>query len=617
MQKKNAHTYKKKGNYSPIPKSRIQKGAKTIIALRGHDWNRIHIKDIRRLQKKIGAVLALDDGAIVHALKHNIDVLLLEDFLEHSELVNINKQAIDIVSSWHIELKDTHTFDNINFAEVTSHTLMDIWQQILSAYACAKIINEKKIHVILIKEEDDTIPLLSMKNEIFCKVCSLVLNSYNIIILKNPKKTIYTVKNNYFSLKSPIDNKPLVTLANFDIDRAHILLSKLKYICNDVSIISITTCFGAMAKKHKDLNEIIINDPYEFDDNTYLNAFTLAFKSFKENINFLPKELHSFLFQIFKYYYTKYYPELLSKYFAYKELFIKHKPLCVFGNDVGITEALLPIFAANTLGIPTFIWGHALLQPCSYYLPPLSTLILHTAQGLRSAMAHNFPRERCLLVKDQNELDILYKVNPCSWNTKKDKIKILVLPAVAKVFINTSVYFGNYYRKLENIKILCSPPKHLNVDIKFKEHPGFPDLGMQYFLNKNQKKMFFPANDNLSYLLQSADICILLGEVGCALIHTSKLMPTLLVTHTMTGIATFSHASDYPNIVDSPEDIWPWIEKVISSSSYRNKMMKKQQDFHYIDEKTMTFEQTLEKEIKCLQLKNDNIVITPPIATTV
>jgi len=93
--KKNKYTYKKKGDYSPIPKSRIQKGAKTIIALRSCDWNRIHIKDIRRLQKKIGAVLALDDGAIVQALKHGIDVLILEDFLEHSELVNINKQAIN------------------------------------------------------------------------------------------------------------------------------------------------------------------------------------------------------------------------------------------------------------------------------------------------------------------------------------------------------------------------------------------------------------------------------------------------------------------------------------------------------------------------------------------
>lgn len=108
----------------------------------------------------------------------------------------------------------------------------------------------------------------------------------------------------------------------------------------------------------------------------------------------------------------------------------------------------------------------------------------------------------------------------------------------------------------------------------------------------------------MTSLIQSADICILLGEIGCALLHTSKSLPTLLVTYAMTYPfytvnGDIDHTvTDYPNKADKPKDIWPWIEKVTTDELYRKEMLEKQEKFHYIDENTMTFEQEMKAKTK-------------------
>lgn len=615
---KNKSTYKNKGNYSPIPRSRIQKGAKTIIALRGCDWNRIHIKDIRRLQRKIGAVLALDDFALAHAVKHGIDVLLLEDFIEHSELVDIEKQIYKLINSWGHKLANVYTFDNINFAEVDRRGLNEFWNQVVSAYICAKKINEKKLHVILIDEDENT-PLNLGRSEIFCKVCSLITDSYSTIILKNHKKYTCTIKEYTFSLNTPIDNKPVAVLANYELKRDEKLLAKLKHIHSGLNIIC-SSIYDNQEDMNADneLNGIPIYNIYEHDASADVNFAIPSFNDVKSIIGFLPEELHTFIYQALEFYFTKYYPSLLCRYYAYKNLFIKHRPLCVFGVDEATNaENAIPLLAANALDIPTFSWGHALTQSYKFYNRYVSTYIIHTAQGMRNAVANNIPKNKLLLIKDQGELNILYKVEPYFWNAHKDVIKILVLPSPIKVF-GTSIGYTNSCRQMEVVKILCSPPKHLAIDLKFKEHPGFDSPSIYPLLNIDRKKWAIPASANLLDIMNNVDICILLGEIGCALLHISKLVPTLFITYAVTlpykitneypnkKVFTYDQAiNDFPNKIDNPKDIWTWIEKVLTDESYKKTIMEKQQQFHYIDENTITFEQAMEEKLSHLQIENN------------
>lgn len=558
-------------------------GYDPILALTGKDWKSLSRYKLYRFNKKFKAILALDDVAVFMAYECKIPFMTIEKFMEPFKISEICYKAHHLSKTWFKDLAQLYIKEGVNWAQIDQESLRFFWNEALIAAEFMKIIQKIEQKLVVVTRTPYTPAAYYYAEDTFGRIC---LSSQSPLVFEIKSSGLYQ-QPKFIPMPSwtnlgleNIKDAYICVINPAEINRSRDILMDLenKY-ANNFIVLTIGPYNGAK------FSFPIISLPISLYNCNNDQIFSTAWHEIQEYDLDIPKFIYPYVYQTMHYYHSRRWPSLIKIFLQFQKLFSLHRPRCVMGTDLVDAESQLAAVAANSLGIPTFAWGHALVNNFDRWQPYCSKKILvPTRYAYEAAKLAKIPENRIVNVRNINR-DTLYDQHVISWpiRTKSDEIRILILPYINRIS-GTSYICSNLQTHTTIVNFLCNPPPKIKdkIIIRFKCHPQVHTYSPFILNGINGSEYLFPSNASLQPLLDECDICILLGEIGCALVHSSKRVPTIFIPDDAKLFHLYSQQAIeyiYPLIIRNYKETWNYIEKIINDPYFTENMMKKQLEF--------------------------------------
>ncbi|MBM4053447.1 MAG: class I SAM-dependent methyltransferase [Planctomycetes bacterium] len=293
----------------------------------------------------------------------------------------------------------------------------------------------------------------------------------------------------------------------------------------------------------------------------------------------------------FEYYCRHRWPMLAASLSTWMEIWKLVKPNVVLTSQLIDAESQLPAEAANRLGIETFAMPHG-----GFYLGDEAQVSKNNLYSFKTHKYHlkkgGIPEENIVACKGivaDNEYQ-MKGINLEMLTSEKPTWKILVLSTMATldgVFLPIVSLQG----QINAFKILNNPPQNIadKLFIKFKVHPGWPDLESLSVAGINIERDVFPPNSDLHSILHHFDLIIDLNLSGTAIIHTIRAIKPILFFWPCR--VNFSHWYEEiflqaGKLADNPEKLWKHITRFFTEDKFAQLLRNKVEIFanNYLDD---------------------------------
>lgn len=575
----------------PIPWFMISKKSNVILAMRGHDFEALPIFSFIKKGIKIESILALDDKAIAIALKNKIPFIIYEDFLKEKQLNEAAEKAYHSSWNWANNISEINNM-GVDWSKFDHEALFYCIHELYIARCAAQQLKKKGKKLLVIQYSPFNAPVYYYGIDNFAYGASSVSDSVISRIIIHDKTLSGSEENKADDHQSwddisDITDKIICVLNVAEIDRCREMLNALCDAFPD------RICIFALGRYTGEFSRApVFSTPSSCPaegDTSFLPVLDHPNSHYAYDQELLPhlkKILHS---------YCNYrWPSLKRAICRFKEIFTLYSPACVLGTTLYDAESQLATVAARQAGIPTLSWGHAVAQGM---LPvyPAENIIVLCRYAMRSLYLQGNARSHNLIASSSAGLDTLYRSSQEKW--KDNRFKVLVLPA--SPFYEGTSFLGFSFSKLAlYIKCLCRIPEDLasKITLRFKSHPLHSFESIFAYINHDFDQWCFSKDKDLLTLLDQADCCILLGEWGCAFVHSCSRLPTIFCP-----IPQYFRCPqhdllerEFPHCCNHPEDIWETVRRVISDKNYAQHMLDAQKAWIKYDSTYPTPEQVLQ-----------------------
>ena len=566
----------------------IDENSTTILAITLDDYKNIGALALLR-KEKISSVLALDDETIAFAISKHIPFHIYEDFLDEKDLDNICAQ-VNLYSSRCLENIKEVVKDNIDYSLLDKECFLQMFNELCFS---------KKIAEYLLADNKNLLVIKRNPSIIFEYLCgdkfanaALTLNSPNIQIIKARSSSLYSLPKGEWDPNIDIHNKVVVVVnSTFEIDRHYEFFQLLNEQFPE------KICILSIGRYHGKFDLFPIYSTPIFSNFEKDNSF-LPILNYNDERFYFDRTLLPHFKEILQYICSYRWPNIASAFHRFKSLFNTQKPLCIIGTTLNDAESQIALIAAKQLNIKTYAWQHSLAHGTFPYYKADKIFI---ASKFAYRIAKAAGEKNIFPVKDVDSLVNLYKLSNSKiyWHSN-GKYKILILPAACKYY-GSSCMLNNFKKINEFAEKILIPPANLRekLDIRFKAHPGFP---CQAFYNTTQtdfSQYFFSKDASLIELLNQADCCILLGEYGCAVVHSCMRVPTLFYeTNFYLNPTIRNIMKEFPHYYTCIDDIWKEINKLIQNSQYRYEFLERQKGWGNFDQQYPSFVDIIHQDLQ-------------------
>lgn len=289
----------------------------------------------------------------------------------------------------------------------------------------------------------------------------------------------------------------------------------------------------------------------------------------------------------FAYYARTRWPELVKLKEAWDRLWSSIQPRAVITSSLETAESQLPAETAKRAGIRSIAIPHAgvhvkhrgrmsaetllysnPLQGKGYAAVGVPDERLRPCRGV--VMAHEYPLNRAVEAPPQGAARILALFDAISYGSPG---RVLTVPLVC------------HREQLVALGALKDQPAHLNVDLRLKVHPAFPDLELVKIVGGKVADRIVPLDADLNSLLRSTDLVVSVNYVGSALIEAARLSrPTILLW--TSPMLSRQHHNPYPHffremglVLEDSERFWDEVAAFLTDGTVRSELGRKIEDF--------------------------------------
>ena len=556
-----------------IQRLMLPRNNNVIFAMTGMDFKALSFFSFLRICVKIESILALDAGAICIASKMNIPFITYEDILSESDLKEIAEKAHFDSWNWANNICEINKI-GINWSHFDHEALRFCIHEFYFSRNIAKQLKKKGKRLLVIQRDPFKAPTYYSAFDNFAYGASSVTGAVESRIIISERKGKPKMKNISYTLSEhnnikEIANKIVCFLNPGEIDRCRALLNS---IYNDYKNRIYIITWGRYTGNFSRVPIYSISYSYLQNDDS---CFLQILDHHDHDYNF-DQELLPHFRRIMNYYCKHRWPTLKQAIIDFKKIFSIYRPACVVGTTLRDAESQLATIAARQVGIPTLSWGHELAQGS---LPAYSAEYITAFSPYAMRSIANASTQKIIACCSQG-LDRLYPTTKEDWDG--DQFKVIVLP-VSPFLEGTSFQRFSFKQIILYLKILCNIPEDIfsKICLRFKSHPSFSFDPFFEYLGFDFKKWSFPNDRDLLKLLDQADCCILLGECGCALIHSCSRVPTIFcpIPFYYMEHSNKLTQNEFPHRCNQPEDIWNIIRRIMEDKCYVQKMIDEQKDW--------------------------------------
>lgn len=584
-----------------------------IFAFFGVDVEGFNDNHFFTLNKQGYTFLALDSVAIERISRLNLPYTIIHDWLDVPDILQIQDSAWNCEINWFQEFREEFTYNGICWPEIDHMAMHWFWLEVLLSDRIVTIFRKNNIKNFLIISQNvsnlvfwDTSGSICKeiwKNEFENCITIIDKKTETFTNLKNNNENVFS-KFNQFIYSPPEILKEKIAYcigSNIEITRSTQIIQDLKRnFPNEIVFIPIFVSEKDICKIVNQWKIPILAPVVDLIDKNLEDLKQKFSNGFQNSLKSSNNTIWRKYFSILNFYFLHFcqfrWPILNNFYVKYCDIFTHNKPKILINSVLNFAEWSIPVLAAKQVMIPTLSMPHGVLfDPSKRFL---SSDLIHQYDFYltNNLLSKEIVKLNCVLPDkkirgcnnciDTNE----YIVKKKSHYFSRHKFSILILFNPVMMYQGRLIYSTKNARiQIETLELFekLSQKYSDSVEIKYKVHPGYPELELFYAANIPVEQKILPINSETESVLEETDLIFGVNYYGSALIQVLKnKKPFINYINDEPYMLSYQKESEAPKIFDSfikslysPAEIIQCLDRLISDPSLLCQIIKKEEEF--------------------------------------